>query len=82
MSHSTDNEDGAARKGALKPEWIRVKDVPKFFGLGRTATYELIAANKIKTVSMRKRGQKHATRLISYDSLSALLESLATGGEP
>jgi hypothetical protein len=81
MSNDTDSKAGAARQGELKPEWIRPKDVPRFFGLGRTQTYELIAANKIKSVSMRQRGQKHGTRLISYDSLSAYLESLATGGE-
>ena len=60
-----------------RPEWLRPKHVPQFFGIGRTLLYELIAANKIKTVSMRRPGQKHGTRLISYDSLSAYLESLA-----
>ncbi len=82
MQSNTNSHDGASRQGELKPEWIRPKDVPRFFGLGRTATYELIAANKIKSVSMKKRGQKHGTRLISYDSMRDYLESLATGGEP
>lgn len=82
MQNETTNNVGAAKHGELKPEWIRPKDVPRFFGLGRTQTYELIAANKIKSVSMRQRGQKHGTRLISYDSLAAYLESLATGGQP
>ncbi|NQW99673.1 helix-turn-helix domain-containing protein [bacterium] len=81
MSIDTNTKDGVAPQGDLKPEWIRPKDVQRFFGLGRTQTYELLAANKIKSVSMRKRGQKHGTRLISYSSLSAFLESLATGGE-
>jgi hypothetical protein len=76
MQHSA----GAARQGELKPEWIRPKDVPKFFGIGRTRIYELIAENKIKSVSMRKRGQRHGTRLISYDSVAAYLESLVEGG--
>ena len=81
MSQEIDNKAGAAQQGALKPEWIRPKDMQRFFGLGRTQTYELIAANKLKSVSMRKRGQRHGTRLISYDSVAAYLESLATGGE-
>lgn len=74
-------EAGATRKGALKPEWIRPKDVPEIFGIGRSRIYELIAEGKVKSVSLRQRGQKHGTRLISYDSISAYLESLAEGGE-
>lgn len=76
------NNAGAAQQGELKPEFIRPKEVLRYFGLGRTAVYELIAANKIRSVSMRKRGQRHGTRLISYDSLKNYLESMATGGEP
>jgi|LakMenEpi03Aug12_release.lakeMendotaPanAssembly.Ray.scaffolds.fasta_scaffold2735060_1 hypothetical protein len=82
MSHELDNKAGAAPHGELKPEWIRPKDVPRFFALGRTKIYELLAEGKVRSVSLKKRGQKHGTRLISYDSLSAYLESLATGGEP
>jgi hypothetical protein len=63
-----------------RPEWLRPKDVPKYFGIGRSKTYELLATGKVKSVSLRKRGQKHGTRLISYDSLAAYLESLAKGG--
>jgi hypothetical protein len=72
---------GAAKHGELKPEWIRPKDVPRYFGLGRTATYALLSEGKLRSVSMRKRGQRHGTRLISYDSLKNYLESLAEGGE-
>lgn len=81
MSHETQTDAGAIHKGELKPEWIRPKDVPKYFGLGRSTTYALLAEGKVKSVSMRKRGQRHATRLISYDSLRNYLESMATGGE-
>ena len=61
-----------------RPEWLRPKQVPHYFGVGRSKLYELIAEGKIKTVSMRTRGAKHGTRLISYDSLANYLESLAT----
>jgi hypothetical protein len=64
-----------------RPEWLRPKDIPKFFGIGRSKSYELIASGKVKSVSLRKRGQKHGTRLVSYDSLAAYLETLAEGGE-
>lgn len=78
---NNDSNAGAAPKGELKPEWIRPKDVPRIFGMGRTQLYELIAENKIKSVSMRKRGQKHGTRLINFDSIQSFLESMATGGD-
>lgn len=64
-----------------RPEWLRPNDVPKFFGIGRSKTYEILNTGKVKSISLRKRGQKHGTRLISYDSLAAYLESLAEGGE-
>jgi hypothetical protein len=81
MSNDTDRNAVAAPQGALKPEWIRPKDVPRIFGVGRGQLYDLLKEGRIKSVSMRKRGQKHGTRLISYDSLKNYLESLATGGE-
>jgi hypothetical protein len=81
MSSDIDAKTGGTQQGALKPEWIRPKDVPKLFGIGRSRIYELISDGKVKSVSLRQRGQKHGTRLISYDSLAAYLESLAEGGE-
>ena len=68
-------------KSTPRPEWLRPKQVPTYFGIGRSKLYELIAENKIKSVSMRTRGAKHGTRLVSYDSLAAYLDSLASGGE-
>lgn len=83
MSSNDQSNDGAAHAGPLKPgrpEWLRPNKVPHYFGIGRSRVYELIAEGKIKSVSLRRRGQKHGTRLISYDSVSAYLESLAKGG--
>lgn len=86
MASNAQSNDGAARTGALeskllgRPEWLRPNRVPHYFGIGRSRVYELIAEGKIKSVSLRQRGQKHGTRLISYDSVSAYLESLAEGG--
>jgi excisionase family DNA binding protein len=64
-----------------RPEWLRPKEISKYFGIGRSKSYELIASGKVKSVSLRKRGQKYGTRLVSYDSLAAYLESLAEGGD-
>jgi hypothetical protein len=81
MAIADEQQSGAAQPGELKPEWLRPKDMPRFFGLGRTQTYQLISEGKIKSVSLRKRGQKHGTRLISYQSVVSFLESLTKGKE-
>ncbi len=81
MSHELDKKAGASQQGELKPRYIRPKDMQCHFGLGRTQTYELIAEKKIKSVSLRKRAQRHGTRLIDYESVVAFLKSLAEGGE-
>jgi excisionase family DNA binding protein len=78
---NTKSKIEAASPAALKPEWIRPKEVTKYFGMGRSRVYDLISNGSIKSVSLRQRGQKHGTRLISYDSLAAYLNNLAEGGE-
>ena len=65
----------------LKPEWIRPNQATHVFGIGRTKLYELMAAGKIKTASIRKRGDSRGTRLISYDSLASFIESQVEVGE-
>jgi hypothetical protein len=77
MSHELDNKAGAAQHGELKPEYLRPKGMLFHFGIGRTQTYDLIASGKIKSVSLKKRGQRHGTRLICYDSVVRYLESLS-----
>jgi hypothetical protein len=81
MPDELDNKAGAARQGELKPRYIRPKDMSRHFGVGRTQTYAWIAERKIKSVSLRKRNQRHATRLIDYESVCAYLESLTEGRE-
>jgi hypothetical protein len=65
-----------------KPEWIRPKDLSRLFGIGRTKGYELMNEGVIKSISLRKRGQQHGTRLISYDSVASYLNSLAEEPKP
>ncbi len=60
-----------------RPEWIRIPVAVKLFGISRTKLYELIGEGKIKSVSLRKRGQIRGTRLLSYDSLNDYLSGLA-----
>jgi hypothetical protein len=61
---------------SLKPEFIRVHDAVKLFGIGRGKLYEMMSEGKIKSVSLRSRGAKKGTRLIPYDHLKAYLDSL------
>lgn len=64
-----------------EPEWIRIKQASAWCGMCRSVLYNLMADGKIRSVSMRERGATKGTRLISFPSLKAFLESKATGGE-
>lgn len=65
------------KHATLKPEWIRIPQATTIFGVGRSKLYELIGAGKIKSTSLRERGQTRGTRLISYDSLADYIEKSA-----
>lgn len=57
------------------PVWLRVPQAVQLTGLSRSKVYELVAAGRIKSASLRDAGQKHATRLIERASLLAFIES-------
>ncbi len=63
-----------------KPEWLRIPDAIRLFGIGRSSLYELIGEGKIRSASIKKRGNIRGVRLISVASLEAFLESFASGG--
>ena len=75
---------------AHKPEFIRLPKSPAlcpYSGLARSKMNELVlpcAANDfrppVKSISLRKRGQTKAVRLVVYDSLMAYLHSFLTDG--
>lgn len=64
-----------------EPEWIRIPQASAWCGMCRSSLYQLINEGKVRSVSMRERGTTRGTRLISFPSLKAFLESKATGGE-
>lgn len=64
-----------------KREWLRIPDAIRIYGIGRSSLYELISDGKIKSASLRKRGNVRGIRLISATSLEAFLESIAKGGQ-
>ena len=61
----------------VRPEWLRIPSAVRIFGISRTKLYELISQRKIKSVSLRERGQVRGTRLLNYDSLVDYLDQLA-----
>jgi helix-turn-helix protein len=64
-----------------RPEWLRVDDTVKLFGISRSKIYELIADRRIKSFCLRERGKIKGIRLISYDALREFLEKEAEAQE-
>jgi hypothetical protein len=65
--------DTSPANGRLRPEWLRLPDATRIFGLSRSKLYELISERRIKSFCLRERGKIKGVRLLSYDSLSAFL---------
>jgi hypothetical protein len=61
------------------PEFVRIPDAQKIFGIKRGILYRLIGANKIRSINLRERGSKTGVRLIDYASLKSYLEGFAEG---
>ena len=57
------------------PEFGRVADVTRIFGIRRGTLYNLLNDGKIKGALLRVRGQKSGVRLISMQSVRRLVES-------
>ncbi|MEI6392949.1 MAG: hypothetical protein WCT12_17825 [Verrucomicrobiota bacterium] len=62
----------------LQPTFVRLprpgqRDLST--GLSRTAIYSLLAAGKVRSVSMRQKGVKRGIRLIDFKSLIAAINS-------
>jgi hypothetical protein len=61
-----------------KPEWLRVAEAVRIYGIGRSSLYVLVAEGKIRSAVIRRRNALRGTRLINCDSLAAFIESHAT----
>src|SRR3982750_4911124 len=64
-------------RDALLPVWVRApKEGPeRYTGIGRSKLYELNAKGKIRSVSIRERGQLKGTRLFDLRSILRFLDS-------
>ena len=58
-------------------EYLRVSDACERFSLSRSALYELIKMNAIKSVCLRKMGNTRGARRINAESLRLYIESHA-----
>jgi hypothetical protein len=57
------------------PEFGRIADVERIYGLKRGITYSLIHAGKLKSVCLRKPGAKTGVRLVHLASVRTFLEA-------
>lgn len=75
-SHSNISPDTSDEK-RFKPEWIRIDEAVRRFGLSRSRLYQLIGERRIKSFCLRERNQIKGTRLLSFDSLCEFFEKEA-----
>jgi hypothetical protein len=54
---------------SVQPEFGRVPDCQRLFGIKRGILYRWIQERRIKTVLLRERGNKHGIRLIYLQSV-------------
>jgi len=69
------NPNDSTSSHPVQPVWLRVPQAVHLTGLSRSKVYELLAAKRIKSASLREPGQRHATRLIDRASLLAFIEA-------
>jgi hypothetical protein len=72
MFENTNQEEALNQS---KPEWIRIPEAIRIFGISRTKLYALINEGKFTSVSLRERYQTKGTRLINYESLNDYIHS-------
>jgi len=65
----------ATESTTVEPVWLRVPQAVQLTGLSRSKLYELLAAKRIRSASLRGPEQRHATRLIDRADLLAFIES-------
>lgn len=62
---------------ASKPEWVRVPEAVRMYGVGRTTLYGLISEGLIKSACIRKQGNVRGVRIISTASFDQYCHDLA-----
>jgi len=64
----------------MPPEWLRVPDAMRIFGITRSILYLWIADGRIRSTCLHQPGAKRGIRLLSYASLASYIEQAARNG--
>ena len=75
MNTKNSSDLGDDNTSFIEPEFLRVKDVEKMFGLKRGKLYALIREGAVISKSLRTRGTIRGVRLVSVDSLRNYINS-------
>jgi hypothetical protein len=59
----------------VAPEWGRIRDVERLFGIKRGTTYALIKSRRIRSCLLRAQGRVSGLRLIHLDSVRNFISS-------
>ena len=65
----------APPQSGVNPEFGRIKDVERLFGIKRGTLYNLLNARKVSGLVLRVKGQKSGVRLIHLDSVRQFILS-------
>lgn len=60
----------------IHSEFCRMGDLRRMFGVARSSAYALAKEGRIKTVSLRRKGQARSIRLVSVSSVRDYLNRL------
>ena len=65
----------AETRGGQPPQYGRIDEVQRLFGLARGTIYNLLRSRRIRGCSLQVTGKKSRMRLIDLSSVSALIEA-------
>jgi predicted DNA-binding transcriptional regulator AlpA len=77
MNKTSCEKTHTARANGGEPEWLRVNEVKRLFGISKPKLYLLIHEGKVRSAALRGPKQVRGTRLISIASLRAHIEAMA-----
>jgi hypothetical protein len=61
----------------VRPRWLRVAAVAKYYSIPRSRIYELLNEGAVRTAVLKKKGNQRGIRLICADSIETMLSQLA-----
>jgi len=64
-----------ATDGTTPPQWLKINEAVRLFGLSRSTLYVLMKGDHIKSRQVCPAGGKRGTRLIKFASLKAYIEA-------